>query len=335
MTQSLLEVTELRKHFPLTQGVVFKKTLASIKAVDGVSFSLEKGSTLGLVGESGSGKSTTGKLVLRLLEPTSGKILFNGINTAGLHGKQLKEIRKKMGMVFQDPFSSLDPRKNTMSVISEPLNIHSIEDAKEREEKVYELLQRVGLHNEDAIRYPHQFSGGQRQRIAIARALALSPDLVVADEPVSSLDVSVQAKTINLMMDLQRDFGLAYLFIAHDLSVTKHISDKVAVMYLGRIIEIGSKDHVFSDPLHPYTHALLAAVPIPDPDLMEKRGTVSLKGEMPSPMNPPHGCCFHPRCVYVQDKCSKEDPPLFDSDKRHLVACHYADDIKKGKLSKQ
>jgi len=324
----LLEVRDLKKYFPITKGVILKKILGYVKAVDGVSLTIERGKTFGLVGESGSGKSTLGRMIVGLLHPTAGSIIFDGVDLVKLSRRELQKIRRRMSMVFQDPYTSLDPRKNVLQIITEPLIIHTDLDRREREERAYQLLERVGLRPEDAYKYPHQFSGGQRQRIAIARALALSPDLIIADEPVSALDVSVQAKIINLLSNLQKDLNLTYLFIAHDLSVVCHISHKVGVMYLGKLVEVGSKEDVFKEPLHPYTQALLAAVPIPDPDVMAVRGLMVLKGEISSPINPPSGCRFHPRCPYATSKCIQEEPLLIDKGGGHLAACHYTDEIK-------
>ncbi|MEM3713594.1 MAG: dipeptide ABC transporter ATP-binding protein [Nitrososphaerales archaeon] len=332
MNNTILTVENLKKYFPITKGVILKKILGYVKAVDGVSFTINRGETFSLVGESGSGKSTIGRLIVRLIEPTSGKIIFDNKDITKLTGKELKEVRKRMGLVFQDPFSSLDPRKNVLQIITEPLKIHKKRDYWNIEERAYELLERVGLRREDAYKYPHQFSGGQRQRIAIARALALSPDLVIADEPVSALDVSVQAKIINLLMKLQRELNLTYILIAHDLSVVNHISNKVAVMYLGKIVELGEKSKVFRDPLHPYTLALLAAVPIPDPDVMLQKKPIILRGEIPSPINPPSGCRFHPRCPYATEKCKIEEPLLIGKESEHLAACHYTEEIKAGQM---
>ena len=320
MSEPLLGVKELRKLFPVTRGVVSRKTLGYVHAVDGTSFSIDRKKTLSLVGESGSGKTTIGKLIIRLLEPTSGEIHFDGQNISHASKKELRRARRKMGMIFQDPFSSLDPRKTIASIIGEPLLIQGI-PKHQRNNGVLELIEQVGLNSEHINRYPHEFSGGQRQRIAIARALALNPSLVIADEPVSALDVSVQAQIINLMRDLQNDSDLSYLFISHDLSVVKHISDEVAVMYLGKILEKADKD-LFSNPKHPYTQALLSAVPIPNPHLMANRERIRLKGGVPSPLNPPSGCRFHPRCIYARPKCSEEEPELLEINEKHHVACH-------------
>jgi oligopeptide/dipeptide ABC transporter ATP-binding protein len=317
---NLLTFHNVRKYFPIMKGIVVRKTIGYVKAVDGVSFSLGRGETLGLVGESGSGKSTIGRLVLRLLEPTSGRISFNGEDLSQLKGEKLKTFRRRVGVVFQDPFSSLDPRKNILNIVAEPLRVHGFEG--NHEERVFELLEKVGLRPEDAYKHPHQFSGGQRQRIAIARALALSPDLVVADEPLSSLDVSVQAKIINLLQDLKRELGLSYLFISHDVSVVRQISEVICVLYLGKVMELGDVEEVLNLPLHPYTQALLASIPVPDPRVMRTRPPKPLYGEIPSPINPPQGCRFHPRCPYAKQVCRRTEPLLEKVGKNHYVACH-------------
>jgi oligopeptide/dipeptide ABC transporter ATP-binding protein len=328
----LVEVKNLIKHFPVTKGIVFKKTVATVRAVDDVSFEIEKGKTLGLVGESGSGKSTTGRLILRLLEPTAGTIKFDGLDITSLPENDLKDLRRRTGIVFQDPYSSLDPRKRVMDIISEPLLITNWGDRKRIAERVYELLDLVGLRREDSSKYPHQFSGGQRQRIAIARALALSPDLIVADEPVSALDVSVQAKIINLFSNIQKELQVAYLFISHDLSVVRHISDKVAVMYLGKIVEYGPANMMFDQPLHPYTKSLLTVIPVPNPKLMKSRKPTVLRGEIPSPINPPTGCRFHTRCPYALKQCSEEEPPFVQANPNHFVLCLFWKEIDEGVL---
>jgi oligopeptide/dipeptide ABC transporter ATP-binding protein len=322
MPNELLEVQNLRKLFPITKGILFKKIEGYVHAVDEIDFTIHEGETFGLVGESGSGKTTTGKLIIGLYKPTSGKILFEGRDIASLKKSEMKKVRRKMGVVFQDPFSSLDPRKTLGSIVKEPLEIHRIGSKKERESKVMHLVESVGLSREHVNRFPHQFSGGQRQRIAIARALALNPKLLVADEAVSALDVSIQAQTINLMKDLQKEFGLTCIFIAHDLNVVKHISSSVAVMYVGKILERASKEEIFNNPKHPYTKALLASVPIPDPLTMKTRNLDLIKGEIPSAVNPPEGCRFHPRCPYTNPICRKNEPKLIDIGKNHYVACH-------------
>jgi oligopeptide/dipeptide ABC transporter ATP-binding protein len=315
----LLEVRGLVKHFPAREGV-WSRSRLSVKAVDGVDLEIERGRTLGLVGESGSGKTTTGRCIVRLIEPTAGDIRFDGIDLLSLGRRPLRALRRRLQIIFQDPFSSLNPRMRVRSIVGEPLAIHRLAPRRERRRKVAELLRLVGLDPAAMDRYPHQFSGGQRQRIGIARALAVQPELVVCDEPVSALDVSVQAQVINLLQDLQERFGLSYLFIAHDLSVVEHISDRVAVMYLGRIVEMADADALYSDPRHPYSRALMSAVPIPDPDLRRER--ILLQGDVPSPLNPPPGCSFHPRCSARKDLCAHEAPVLRDVGGGHEVACH-------------
>ena len=300
--------------------------------MDDISFTIKKGETVGLVGESGSGKSTTANMVMRLIDITSGAILFEGRDISRAKPRELKEFRKRTGIVFQDPYSSLDPRKNIFQLISESMAVHGWGTKEQRALRVYDLLERVGLKKTDARRYPHQFSGGQRQRIAIARALALTPSLVVADEAVSALDVSVQAKILNLFTDIQREFNLSYLFITHDLSVLRHISNQVVVMYLGKIMEYGMVDDIFERSRHPYTRALLQAIPVPNPKLMKERSFVPLKGEIPSPINPPSGCRFRTRCPYAQLKCANEVPPLEKIGDQHFVSCHYWKEIYESKV---
>jgi len=318
MSEILLEVKNLKKYFLTGKGLFSRRE--RVRAVDGITFSIYKGETLGLVGESGCGKTTTGKLILRLLEPTDGQVFFKGENIFKFNKLRMKILRRKMQIIFQDPFASLDPRKTVGYTISEPLKIHRIAQRKIRLEKTLELAEKVGLTAEQIRRYPHQFSGGQRQRIVIARALAVNPHFVVADEPVSALDVSIQAQIINLMMDLQEEFNLTYLFIAHDLSVVKHISNRVAIMYLGKIVELASKDELFRLPQHPYTQALLSANPIPNPKIFRKQ--IILQGDVPSPINLPSGCRFHTRCRYVMSICRENEPELKDIGNHHLVACH-------------
>ncbi|MBI3090480.1 MAG: dipeptide ABC transporter ATP-binding protein [Candidatus Tectomicrobia bacterium] len=316
----LLAVEELRKHFPL-RGGIFSKTLGYVYAVDGVSFTVRRGETLGLVGESGCGKTTTGRVILRLIEPTGGRVLFEGTDVFGLGKKEMRALRRDMQIIFQDPYASLNPRMTVGSIVGEPLAIHRLAKGRAREERVAELLLKVGLRPEHMKRYPHEFSGGQRQRIGIARAVALHPKLIIGDEPVSALDVSIQAQVINLLAALQEEFGLSYLIIAHNLSVVRQMCDRIAVMYLGKIVELGSGENVAHDPKHPYTEALLSAVPIPDPTYKKKR--LILSGDVPSPINPPSGCYFHPRCPHKRDDCAVEAPALRDLGNGHLVACHY------------
>ena len=324
MTAPLLEVAGLSKHYPIRHGLLGRNT-GAVRAVDGVSFQLRRGETLALVGESGCGKSTTARLVLRLIEPTAGTIWFEGTDITDLGGEPMRKLRRRMQIVFQDPFASLNPRMTVAQILEEPLVVHGIGDGPARRARVAELLGLVGLAPYHAGRYPHEFSGGQRQRIGIARALAVEPALVVCDEPVSALDVSIQAQVVNLLGDLQRRLGLSYLFIAHDLAVVKHVADRVAVMYLGRIVEIGPKDDVFATPRHPYTRVLLAAIPRPDPHRTVVRQAVG--GDMPSPSAVPPGCRFHTRCPFVIDRCRIEDPALHSLEPDHLSACHRAEDL--------
>lgn len=318
----LVDARNIVKHYPILGGVMMKQT-GSVKAVDGVSLTIGEGETLGLVGESGCGKTTFGRAILRLEEPTSGEILFQGKSIIGLPRNRMQALRREMQIIFQDPFSSLNPRKTVGQIIGEPLLVHGVSNRQERDRRVLELLEVVGLRREHMRRYPHQFSGGQRQRIGVARALALKPKLVVCDEAVSALDVSIQAQVINLLKDLQQDFGLTYLFISHDLSVVEHVSDRVAVMYLGKIVEIAPSKELYLDPLHPYTQALLSAVPIPDPSL-QRPGRIILKGDVPSPIDPPPGCRFHPRCHYAEGVCAEREPGLDEIRSRHWAACHFA-----------
>jgi oligopeptide transport system ATP-binding protein len=318
----LLEVKGLKKYFPITQGIIFQRVKAHVKAVDGLDFFIRKGETLGLVGESGCGKSTTGRTILQLYRPTEGSVLFQGKDLATLKGEELRKMRRNMQMIFQDPYASLNPRMTVGDIVGEPLEVHNIAKGKEKKERVQELLSIVGLNPYFVNRYPHEFSGGQRQRIGVARSLAVNPDFIVCDEPISALDVSIQAQIINLLEELQQKFHLTYLFIAHDLSVVRHISDRVAVMYLGKIVELTDRNSLYNNPLHPYTKALMSAVPIPDPVVEEKRERVILVGDVPSPVNPPSGCRFHTRCPIAIDRCKVDDPEFRDVGNMHYVACH-------------
>jgi len=321
--EPLVEVRDLVKHFPISRGIVWKRKTGAEKAVDGVSLQVMKGETLGIVGETGCGKSTTAKLIMRLLEPTDGEITFQGRDITRIKGARLKAVRREMQMIFQDPYSSLNPRKTIGSIIGEPFAIHGLEREKgERKRAVQGLMEMVGLNPEHYNRYPHEFSGGQRQRIGVARALALNPKLLIADEPVSALDVSIQAQVLNLLRDLQRRFGLTLVFIAHDLSVVRHMCDRVAVMYLGKIVEIGPNEALYDFPRHPYTGALMAAVPVADPSRHREQRRL-LSGDVPSPANPPSACRFHTRCPKAQERCSLEEPLLEDKDSGTTVACHY------------
>lgn len=318
----LLEVKNLKMHFPVTSGMLFQRTVAHVKAVDDVSFSVRRGETLGLVGESGCGKTTTGRCILQLYKPTSGEVVFEGQDLTRLNTKQMRAMRREMQVIFQDPYSSLNPRMTAGNIIGEPLIVHGLVNGKaEYRERVAELLMNVGLNPYMADRFPHEFSGGQRQRIGVARALSVSPKFIVADEPVSALDVSIQAQIINLLEELQEQFNLTYLFIAHDLSVVRHISDRVGVMYLGHLVEIAERNEIYRNPIHPYTRALLSAVPIPDPVLDAERERVLLTGEVPSPLNPPSGCVFHPRCPIADQTCSRVLPELREVNADHWSAC--------------
>ncbi|QQE80388.1 ABC transporter ATP-binding protein [Alicyclobacillus sp. SO9] len=319
MAEQLLQVQDLRKYFPIKKGVL-QRTVGNVKAVDGISFEVQKGQTLGVVGESGCGKSTMGRSILRLLEPTSGVVSFEGQNVVNMSKSKMQAMRREMQIVFQDPYASLNPRFSVAQTLMEPMVIHGLHTPKQRMERVRSLLERVGLDAEYASRYPHEFSGGQRQRIGIARALALNPKLIILDEPVAALDVSVQSQVLNLLEDLQDEFNLTYIFVAHDLSVVRHISDRVLVMYLGKMAELADSEDLFSEPLHPYTRALMSAVPVPDPDA--KRERIILQGDLPSPANPPSGCPFHTRCPAAMDICTKQVPEWKEVKKNHMVACH-------------
>lgn len=318
--EDLVVVRNLKKYFPVTGGI-FSRITGWIKAVDDVSFNIKPGETLGLVGESGCGKTTTGRVLLRLLEPTEGDVFFEGNEVFELGREELRRLRRDMQIVFQDPYASLNPRMTVGDIIGEPLEIHNVARGKEKENRVRELLETVGLSALHARRYPHEFSGGQRQRIGVARALALNPKLIVCDEPVSALDVSIQSQVLNLLEDLQEEFDLTYLFIAHDLSVVRHISDRVAVMYLGQLVEIADEDELYENPMHPYTEALLSAIPIADPRIQQGRERIVLTGDVPSPANPPSGCHFRTRCMHAMDRCSESKPPLKDYGAQHFVAC--------------
>jgi len=319
----LLEVTDLVVHFPIKSGIIVDREVARVHAVDGVSFTLHEGETLGLVGESGCGKSTLCRAILQLVQPTSGSVRFDGQELVGRSRRDLRPLRREMQMIFQDPFASLNPRKRVGQIVGDPLELHGLASGAELKRRVQELLDRVGLQAEHYNRYPHEFSGGQRQRIGIARALALQPKLIIADEPVSALDVSVQAQIINLLEELQDEFGLSYLFVAHDLGVVRHVSDRVAVMYLGKIVENSDSDGLYDNPLHPYTNALLSAVPVPDPRKNLVRERITLEGDVPSPIDPPSGCRFHTRCVSATDICRTEEPALTAHSDGHVVACHH------------
>ena len=318
----LIDVRNMKVHFPVTAGLIFQRKIADVKAVDGVSFQIRRGETLGLVGESGCGKSTTGRAILQLYRPTEGEIKFGQVELTELKGNDLRRMRRRMQMIFQDPYASLNPRMSVGAIIGEPLAIHGLARGQSRRERVAELMRIVGLNPYYANRFPHEFSGGQRQRIGVARALAVEPDFIVCDEPVSALDVSIQAQIINLLEDLQEQFGLTYLFIAHDLSVVRHISDRVAVMYLGKLMELTGRDELYENPLHPYTKALLSAVPIPDPVVEAERERIILSGDVPSPMHPPPGCVFHTRCPIAIDECRQIVPEWRQVSRDHWVACH-------------
>lgn len=325
--EKLLEVKNLRMYFPITQGIILQRKVGDVRAVDDISFFIRRGETLGLVGESGCGKSTTGRSILQLYRPTGGSVKFGDTELTTLKGEDLRRMRRRMQMIFQDPYASLNPRMTVGDIIGEPLDIHHLARGKARQERVQELLRLVGLNPYFANRYPHEFSGGQRQRIGVARALAVEPEFIVCDEPVSALDVSIQAQIINLLEELQAEFGLTYLFIAHDLSVVRHISDRVAVMYVGKMVELADRNALYQRPLHPYTKALLSAVPVPDPEVEARRQRIILTGDVPSPVNPPSGCRFHPRCRYAREDCSQTEPEFREVEHDHWVACHYWDQI--------
>ena len=318
-SENILEVNNLKKYFQLAAGFFGKYSI--LKAVDDISFSIKRGETLGLVGESGCGKTTVGRTLLRLYEPTAGEILFDNEDIVTASASKMRQIRRKMQMIFQDPYASLNPRMTVSDIIGEPLDIHGLAKGKARKDRVHELLHLVGLNAEHATRYPHEFSGGQRQRIGVARALAVEPEFIICDEPISALDVSIQAQVINLLDELQETLGLTYLFIAHDLAMVKHISDRIAVMYLGKIVEIADSDELFANPLHPYTKALLSAIPVPDPEIAMKRKRIILEGDVPSPINPPTGCRFRTRCGEAKEICAEQEP-VFKGNSRHKVACH-------------
>ena len=323
MSEPLLEVRHLVKHFPIKSGVLIDREVARVQAVDDVSLTIQKGETLGLVGESGCGKSTLCRTILQLIQPTSGSVRFDGREIAGLSPRQMRPMRRQMQMIFQDPYASLNPRKRVGQIIGGPMKLHGIAEGKKLRRDVEELLERVGLSGEYFNRFPHEFSGGQRQRIGIARALALRPKLIVADEPVSALDVSIQAQIINLLDDLQKEFGLTYVFVAHDLGVVRHVSDRIAVMYLGKVVEQASADELYRAPVHPYTEALLSAIPIPDPRDNAARRQIVLEGDVPSPIDPPPACRFHTRCPHATEVCHLEEPPLADYGRGRIGACHH------------
>ncbi len=327
-SKTLVDVRDLKMHFPLTRGIIFQRVVGHVRAVDGVSFSIERGQTLGLVGESGSGKTTIGRTIVRLYKPTGGQVLFGDTDLAKLGGEELRQIRRRVQMVFQDPYASLNPRYTIGSLIAEPMHVYNIGSSSEIREKTAELLSVVGLRAEYIDRYPHEFSGGQRQRIAVARALAINPEFVIADEPVSALDVSVRAQVLNLLQRLQKQFDLTYLFVSHDLSVVRHVADRIAVMYLGKIVELADRDELYAAPKHPYTQALLSAVPIPDPKVEKRRQRIILSGDLPSPINIPSGCRFHTRCPMAQQICREVEPAFEAKEGReHYAACHFSEEV--------
>src|SRR5215469_15383511 len=327
-TNTLVDVRDLKMHFPLTQGIIFQRVIGYVRAVDGISFSIERGKTLGLVGESGSGKTTIGRTLVRLYKPTAGEAFFDGVDLAKLEGEQLRQVRRRVQMVFQDPYASLNPRYTIGTLVAEPMHIYKMGTSKEIRDKTEELLRVVGLRPEYIDRYPHEFSGGQRQRIAVARALSINPEFVIADEPVSALDVSIRAQVLNLLQRLQRQFNLTYLFVSHDLSVVRHVADRIAVMYLGKVVELADRDELYAAPKHPYTKALLSAVPIPDPQIEKRRQRIILSGDLPSPINIPAGCRFHTRCPMAQNIC-REIEPAFEAKegREHYAACHFSERV--------
>jgi oligopeptide/dipeptide ABC transporter ATP-binding protein len=341
VTDDLLTVSGLTRHFPVTRGVIFRQTVAKVRAVDGIDFSLPAGQTLGIVGESGCGKTTTGRLIARLDEPTSGRIVFDGLDITHLPPSKMRPLRREIGMIFQDPYSSLNPRHTVGTIVGAPLRVQRVHTEHGIKRTVQELLEMVGLNPEHYNRYPHEFSGGQRQRIGVARTLALRPRLIVADEPVSALDVSIQAQVINLLADLQGELGLSYVIIAHDLAVVRHISNQVAVMYLGKVMEIADRDDIYANPRHPYTVALLSAVPVAEPVATGSQGSrvrrerIRLTGDVPSPLNPPSGCRFHTRCWKAQEVCRKVEPPLLELTPGHLAACHFPERVRPSPVSQR
>jgi oligopeptide transport system ATP-binding protein len=326
-SKPLVQVRNLKKYFPISHGLLFQRHTGYTKAVDDVSFDVYRGETLGLVGETGCGKTTVGRTILRLYEATAGHVIFDGVDLVNLGGDGLRKMRQRMQMIFQDPYASLNPRMTVGSIIAAPIEVHRLGRGGKKHKRVQDLLELVGLHPAFVNRYPHEFSGGQRQRIGIARALASDPDLIICDEPISSLDVSIQAQMVNLLKDLQERLGLTYLFIAHDLSMVRHISDRVAVMYLGKIMELADRTDIYLNSLHPYTQALMSAVPVPDPDVAVRRKRIILEGDLPSPSNPPVGCNFNTRCHFVQDICKQEEPAFREIKKGHWSACHFAEDF--------
>jgi len=327
-SKTLVDIRDLKMHFPLTRGIVLQRVVGYVRAVDGVSFSIVRGQTLGLVGESGSGKTTIGRTIVRLYKPTSGQILFDNVDLAALEGETLRQTRQRVQMIFQDPFASLNPRFTIGSLIAEPMHIYHVGSNSEIRERTVELLRVVGLRSEYIDRYPHEFSGGQRQRIAVARALSINPEFVIADEPVSALDVSVRAQVLNLLQRLQQQFNLTYLFVSHDLSVVRHVADRIAVMYLGKIVELSDRDELYAAPKHPYTKALLSAIPIPDPQVEKRRQRIILTGDLPSPIKIPSGCRFHTRCPMAQDICREVEPAFEAKEGReHYAACHFSDKV--------